>query len=68
MRHLVERFRDGRILVADFDALQNWLNSDPDVPHGEWYKKFSSFTLAGEGDLPKTFLTSGMAPHGTEVE
>jgi hypothetical protein len=67
MKHLVDRFREGRISVADFDALQNWLNSDPDIPPGKWYKTFPKFTLAGEGEAPKTFLTPGMVPHGTEV-
>jgi hypothetical protein len=67
MEHLVQRFREGRISVADFDALRDWLNSNPEVPHGEWYKRFPKFTLAGEGELPKTFLTPEMAPHGTEV-
>ena len=68
MRHLVDRFRDGRLSVADFDALQDWLNSDPDVPQGEWYKRFRAFTLAGEGEVPKTFLSAKMIPRGTEVE
>jgi hypothetical protein len=57
MEHLVQRFREGRISVADFDALRDWLNSNPEVPHGEWYKRFPKFTLAGEGERPKTFLT-----------
>jgi hypothetical protein len=30
MEHLVERFREGRISVADFDALHDWLNSNPE--------------------------------------
>jgi hypothetical protein len=68
MKHLVERFREGRISVTDFDALQDWLNTDPEVPHGKWYKQFPKFTLAGEGEVPKTFLTPGMVPHGTEVQ
>jgi hypothetical protein len=67
MKHLVDRFRDGRISVADFDALQDWLNTDPEVPSGKWYKRFPRFILAGEGEDPKTFLTPGMAPHGQEV-
>ena len=29
MKHLVDRFREGRISVADFDALQDWLDADP---------------------------------------
>lgn len=68
MKHLVDRFREGRISVSDFDALKDWLDSDPDVPPGEWYKKFAKFTLAGECEVPKTFLASGMAPHGAEVK
>ena len=28
MKHLVDRFRDGRISLADFDALQDWLDTD----------------------------------------
>ena len=67
MKHLVDRFREGRISVPDFDELQAWLNSNPEVPRGEWYKRFPKFFLAGEGEVPKTFLTPDMVPHGTEV-
>jgi hypothetical protein len=68
MKHLVDRFREGRISVADFDALRDWLNSNPDVPTGKRDKIFPRFTLVGEGEVPKTFLTPGMVPHGTEVQ
>jgi hypothetical protein len=47
--------------------LQDWPSSNPEVPTGKWYKTFPKFTLAGEGEVPKTFLTPGMVPHGTEV-
>jgi hypothetical protein len=67
MKHLVDRFREGRISVDDFDALQDWLSSNPEVPLGKWYKQYPRFTLAGEGEVPKTFLAPGMVPHGTEV-
>jgi len=67
MKHLVDRFREGRIAVSDFEELQAWLESDPDMPPGKWYKRFPKFTLAGEGGVPKTFLAAGMIPHGTEV-
>lgn len=30
-------------------------------------KTFPNFILAGEGEVPKTFRTPGMAPHGIEV-
>ena len=67
LNHLVERFRDGRISVKDFGTLKHWLESEPEVPAGKWYKRFDKFTLAGEGELPKTFLTSRMTPIGEEV-
>jgi hypothetical protein len=67
MKHLLERFRDGRIAVEDFAELKHWLESDVEVPEGPWFKRFAHFTLAGEGEMPKTFLTSRMAPKGTEV-
>src|SRR5258708_23464593 len=68
MDHLALRFREGRISVADFDELHDWLESDPEVPSGQWFKRFRKFTLAGEGELPKTFLAHGMAPRGEEVQ
>jgi hypothetical protein len=43
------------------------LESELEVPDGRWFKRFDKFTLAGEGELPKTFLTPGMAPTGQEV-
>ncbi len=67
MDHLVNRYRKGRISERDFLELKHWLESDPEVPSGMWFKRFRAFTLAGEGDLPKTFLTPGMAVRGEEV-
>ena len=64
---MVDRFREGRISIADFTELKHWLESDVEVPDGMWFKQFNKFTLAGEGEFPKTFLTRGMAPKGEEV-
>jgi hypothetical protein len=68
MDHLLERFRDGRISVDDFTELKRWLESDPDVPPGLWYKRFAKFTLVGKGEYPKTFLSRGMLPKGEEAK
>lgn len=67
MSHLVQRYRDGRISVSDFEELKAWLESEPIVPQGRWYKRFKRFSLAGEGELPKTFLEPGMTHKGQEV-
>ena len=48
--------------------LKHWLESDPDVPEGRWFKRFKSGTLAGEGEMPSTFLSQGMAVQGEEVK
>ena len=65
--HMVARFREGRVSVEDITELKHWLESDPDVPSGMWFKRFRKFTLAGEGEFPKTFLTAAMAPKGQEI-
>jgi hypothetical protein len=67
LNHLLERFRDGRIAITDFTELKQWLESDIDVPEGAWFKRFAKFTLAGEGEMPKTFLTPEMVPRGKEI-
>ena len=65
--HLLERYRQGRIAVEDFVELKRWLESDVEVPSRKWFKRFANFTLAGEGEVPKTFLTPDMKPYGVEV-
>jgi hypothetical protein len=47
--------------------LATWLDTEPDVPEGEWYRRFSGMTACGEGELIKTFLLPGQAPKGKRV-
>ena len=65
--HLVKRFREGRISSSDFLDLKHWLESDPDVPHGKWFKRFKSGYLVGKGEQPLSFLSPGMAVEGDEL-
>jgi hypothetical protein len=65
--HLVQRYREGRISSSDFRDLKHWLESDPDVPDGKWFKRFRTGTLAGQGETPSTLLALGMAVEGDEV-
>ncbi len=64
----MQRFREGRISSADFLELKHWLESDPDVPQGKWFKRFKTGCLAGQGNLPSTFLAPGMAVEGEEID
>jgi hypothetical protein len=66
--HLVQRFKDGRISATDFLDLKHWLESDPIVPEGKWFKRFKTGIHAGEGDRPSTVLAPDMVVTGEEVE
>ena len=66
--HLVKRYREGRIASSDVLELKHWLEFDPDVPDGKWFKRFRTGTLAGKGEAPSTFLAPGMAVEGDEVQ
>jgi hypothetical protein len=65
--HLIKRHREGRISSSDFLELKHWVESEPIVPDGKWYKRFKSGTLAGNGERVSTFLAPGMAVEGDEV-
>jgi hypothetical protein len=44
-----------------------WLDTQPEVPSGKWFKRFPGMILCGEGELVKTFLTSEQVPIGDEI-
>jgi hypothetical protein len=66
-QHLLERIQNRKILATQLELLAAWLDSAPDVPEGEWNKRFSGMTVCGEGELIKTFLLPGQAPKGKRV-
>ena len=67
MAHLVKRIRERQISTSQLGLLARWLDSDPEVPEGRWFKRFPEMTVCGEGELVKTFLSAGQSPTGTEV-
>ncbi len=60
--HLVERMRDRNIFVDDLNQLRIWIESEPIVPDGPWYRDFGSFKLWGEGKYPKRFFGQNRRP------
>ena len=66
-RHLIDRMRDRAISIADLNHLRLWIESNPEVPEGDWYKNFGSFKICGSGSLPITFLLRGQAAKGKAV-
>ena len=65
--HLLDRIQRRQITGKDVALLVNWLDGQPDVPHGRWFKKFPGVIVCGEGELIKTFLVPGQVPFGQEV-
>jgi hypothetical protein len=65
--HLIDRMRDRAISIADLNQLRLWIDSNPEVPEGDWYKDFGSFKICGSGAAPKTFLRPGQVAKGKAV-
>jgi len=55
MAHLVKRIRERQISTSQLGLLARWLDSDPEVPEGRWFKRFPEMMVCGEGELVKTF-------------
>ena len=67
MAHLVRRIRQREISTARLGLFARWLDADPEVPEGEWFKRFPEMIVCREGSLVKTFLRAGQAPSGKKV-
>jgi len=66
-QHLLDRVQSRKIPAPQLELLAKWLDSEPEVPEGPWYKRFSGMTVCGEGGLIKTFLLPAQAPKGQHV-
>jgi len=60
--------RERSISSDELVRLARWLDTEPEVPEGKWFKRFPDFVLCGEGEFVKTFLRPGQAPDGQELE
>ena len=67
LRHLLKRIRQRGISDEQILLLARWLDANPEVPNGKWFRKFPDFTVCGESELIKTFLVPGQAPDGREI-
>ncbi|MFA5262838.1 MAG: hypothetical protein WC378_03365 [Opitutaceae bacterium] len=68
LAHLLDRIQSRHILPGDLQSLASWLDTNPTVPNGDWFKRFQSMTICGNGSLIKTFLTPGQTAIGKEVQ
>jgi hypothetical protein len=66
-QHLLDRIHTRMIPATRLELLARWLDTEPDVPEGQWYKRFPAMTVCGDGELIKTFLLPGQRPKGERV-
>ncbi len=67
LRHLLARMRERGVSGEQIVLLAQWLDTDPEVPAGKWFKKFSGLTVCGKGELIKIFLQPGQIATGEEI-
>jgi hypothetical protein len=67
LNHLLDRIAEREISANQLGRFGDWLATEPEVPAGQWFKRFSEMIVCGEGPLVKTFLRSGQVPAGEEV-
>jgi hypothetical protein len=60
--------RERKITAEDLYQLKEWRESEPEAPHGPWYKDFGSFKICGEGRYPKTFLLRDQPAKGKRLQ
>lgn len=65
--HLLDRVQQRQITGKELSLLVNWLDGQPEVPNGKWFKRFPGAIVCGEGELIKTFLLPAQTPFGQEV-
>ena len=65
--HLLDRVSRRKISAGQLGFLADWLRTEPEVPDGRWFKKFSGLTVCGAGELIKTFLQPGQIATGEEL-
>lgn len=65
--HLLERIQQRDISKEQLGLLNTWLDGEPEVPAGKWFKAFPGMFVCGEGELVKTFLRKGQVPDGIQM-
>jgi hypothetical protein len=68
LAHLLDRVAERNITKDDLMQVLHWIEGNPTVPKGDWFKRFGHVTVCGEGALIKTFLNTEHVATGEEVE
>jgi len=65
--HLLDRVQQRSVSAQQLRFLLRWIDTQPEVPNGRWFKRFPDLVVCGEGELIKTFLLPSQAPTGAEI-
>ena len=65
--HLLDRVQQRGISAQQLRLMLRWMDAQPEVPDGRWFKRFPELIVCGEGELIKTFLLPSQAPTGEEI-
>ena len=65
--HILLRIQQRGITPEDLGLMAAWMDKEPNVPEGNWFKRFNTFILCGEGELVKTVLAPKQTAIGDEV-
>jgi hypothetical protein len=65
--HLLVRVQEREISIKQINLLSQWLDTEPEVSVGKWFKRFPEMIVCGEGELVKTVLRLGQVPDGDEM-
>jgi len=67
LNHLLDRITSRQISTDQLGALADWLDAQPEVPNGKWFKRLTGMIVCGEGELIKTFLTVNQIATGKDL-
>ena len=67
IEHLARRIRERHVPIEDLQNLAKWLDSNPAVPDGPWFKRFAEIIVCGKGELVVTVLEDEHIAVGTEI-
>ena len=65
--YLLDRVTRQKLSADQLGLLADWLDAEPEVPAGKWFKRFPGMAVCGEGEWIRTFLQPGQIPAGDEL-
>ena len=66
--HILLRIQQRGITPEDLGLMATWMDQEPIVPEGAWFKRFDTFIPCGAGEPVKTVLTPKQTAIGEEVD